>query len=442
MKIDLKKAYDSIEWIFVEDMLIALKFPTQMVNWIMQCVTTPSYTLSLNGSQFGYVKGRRGLRQGDPLSPLLFTLCLEYFTRILAMKGDVSSVKILMRAMLTFSLASGLTINSSKLDVYMNGLPDSEVAHILNITGFKQGSFPFHYLGVDISYKRLSDDEYHRAPAVSWESCCQDKTKGGLGVANCYLWNVASIAKNSWWIANKKDSLWVCWVHHIYIKQTDWWNYSPTINSSWVWRQISKVKNKLKLVMNVQHWLQKPFSSQITYECLMTTGEQVTWGPFVWNRLCSPKVNFIICLFAKNRLLTKQRVLRFGVLSDGLCCICAAAQKSQEHLLFGCHFNMQCLQLVSQWLGMNWSSISLDDMLHWKYRSLLKKQVVMACIASLIYSMWACRNSAKHDGCIPRPAKVLQQVQSMVKFWLQVIHSEGNLLKSRPWLVARNLLIV
>ncbi|XP_074304979.1 uncharacterized protein LOC141639892 [Silene latifolia] len=262
-----------------------------------------------------------------------------------------------------------------------------------------------------------------------------------MGIADCFFWNVASIAKYSWWIANKKDSLWVRWVHHIYIKQDDWWNYSPTVNSSWVWRQICKVKDKLKLVMNIHTWVQKPFTTQQTYDCLMSARVQVPWNPFVWNRLCLPKVNFISWLFAKNRLLTKQRLLRFGVILDGVCCICATGPESQDHLFFYCQFSRQCLQLVSQWLGLNWTRFSLDDMLHWKFRSLLKKQVVMACIASLIYSIWVCRNSAKHDGCIPRPNRVLQQIQSMVKFRLQVLQSEANLLKSRPWLAARNLLL-
>ncbi|XP_074297047.1 uncharacterized protein LOC141627721 [Silene latifolia] len=193
MKIDLKKEYDSIEWSFVEDMLVALKVPDQMVTWIMQCVTTPSYTLALNGSHFGYFKGGRGLRQGDPLSPLLFTICLEYLTRILNVvtlrhdfrfhpmcrelglchlafaddlllfsRGDTNSVMVLMRALHTFSIASGLTINKLKSDIYMNGLtPDTE-AQILGISGFKKGSFPFRYLGVDISYKRLTNHQCNK----------------------------------------------------------------------------------------------------------------------------------------------------------------------------------------------------------------------------------------------------------------------------------------
>ncbi|XP_062089670.1 uncharacterized protein LOC133796206 [Humulus lupulus] len=83
IKIDLSKAYDSIDWVFLEDILSAFCFPSKFAQWIMICLTDTSYSLMLNGRLQGSFAGRKGLRQGDPISPLLFVLVMEYLTRLL-----------------------------------------------------------------------------------------------------------------------------------------------------------------------------------------------------------------------------------------------------------------------------------------------------------------------------------------------------------------------
>ena len=69
----------SINWNFMKDVLTELGFPSLFVEWIMQCVTSTSYSLSINGSLHGFFKGK----QGDLTSPFLFVLCLEYLSRSL-----------------------------------------------------------------------------------------------------------------------------------------------------------------------------------------------------------------------------------------------------------------------------------------------------------------------------------------------------------------------
>ena len=64
MKVDLHKAYDCVSWEFLGRTLQSFNFPPKLTQLIMECVTTPSYSILINGAPEGYFKGKRGLRQG------------------------------------------------------------------------------------------------------------------------------------------------------------------------------------------------------------------------------------------------------------------------------------------------------------------------------------------------------------------------------------------
>ena len=82
LKIDLQKAYDTVSWDFLMEMLTALGFPTTSTKLIMSYVTTPTFPIMLSGTMRGFFKSSRGLRQGDPMSPLLLcyagSICQEF----------------------------------------------------------------------------------------------------------------------------------------------------------------------------------------------------------------------------------------------------------------------------------------------------------------------------------------------------------------------------
>ncbi|KAK9924951.1 hypothetical protein M0R45_033292 [Rubus argutus] len=101
LKLDMSKAYDRIEWNFLEASLIKLGFHQTWVNWIMRCIRTVSYSFILNGEPRGLIKPTRGLRQGDAISPYLFLICAEVLSLMISMaesQGRLQGLKICNRA--------------------------------------------------------------------------------------------------------------------------------------------------------------------------------------------------------------------------------------------------------------------------------------------------------------------------------------------------------
>lgn len=187
LKVDIRKAFDTVCWDFVIKLLEAQNFPTLFTTWIRECISSPRFSIAINGEFTGFFPGQKGLRQGDSISPYLFIMIMEVLSKLLikvvdegAMSlhplcltprvthlmfaddllvfsdGSFHSVSGVKEVMAQFKSWTGLEINPAKTKIFFGGYSQIEAAVISDLAGFKRGSFPTRYLGLPLDPNRIS----------------------------------------------------------------------------------------------------------------------------------------------------------------------------------------------------------------------------------------------------------------------------------------------
>ncbi|XP_043694348.1 uncharacterized protein LOC122645066 [Telopea speciosissima] len=181
-KIDLQKAYDSVQWSFLVTLLLWLNFPPIFITWVSNCIINPSYVVSLNGAQSPLFSTNRGLRQGCPMSPFLFNIVLQVFTDSLFVaakagtfqyhqfcakpeltsvcfaddlfifgKATTSNAITLKKLLDEFSGLFGLSINHGKSSLFFANC-DAGIKGWFECTlNMSEGHLPIKYLGVPLA---------------------------------------------------------------------------------------------------------------------------------------------------------------------------------------------------------------------------------------------------------------------------------------------------
>nr|XP_009592142.1 uncharacterized protein LOC104089033 [Nicotiana tomentosiformis] len=186
IKVDIQKAYDTVDWRYLQQMLEGLGFPNKFTKWIVECVTTVNYTILINRETTKPFDAAIGLRQGDQMSPFLFAIAMEKLSRnlktlkqkkafhyhpmcsrldltrlsfadnlLLFVRGDAASIALLHDRFNSFSAASSLKANLAKSSIYCRGVSLEMKHDIHQKLGYSQGSLFFRYLGIPLDTKKL-----------------------------------------------------------------------------------------------------------------------------------------------------------------------------------------------------------------------------------------------------------------------------------------------
>ncbi|XP_074267004.1 uncharacterized protein LOC141590305 [Silene latifolia] len=221
------------------------------------------------------------------------------------------------------------------------------------------------------------------------------------------------------------------------MKGCEWSSYSPPVDCSWTWKKITHIMKKFQQAYTNNQWLNSPteYTVKAGYSWLCGNQPKVRWRFLCWNTLNIPKSSFICWGIMHQRLLTKDRLLRMGIIVDGGCEICAAANEDHKHIFSDCQYTRQCLSLFQLKMQV---PMDLTDMITWfsKCRGITKfqKRFVGACYVDLLYSIWLVRNDARINGLVKSPRFVIQKVIEDVLHRFQRLNTSNLQSRERAWL--------
>ncbi|XP_028216534.1 uncharacterized protein LOC114398549 [Glycine soja] len=379
IQLDLQKAYDMVDLRALESILNEIGLPTKFVNWIMLVVSTVSYRFNVNGNYSNIMKAQRGVRQGDPISPYLFVIIMEYLDRVLYKmqrnpdynhhakceklsithltfaddillfsKGDTISVEIMMEAVNKFTKSTGLMLNATKSRIYFGGVDNGTKAEILQKTLFAEGSLPFKYFGVPLTTKRLSIDHY-----MMLIDKIVDREKH---------WSTRLLS-----YSGKADSLWVRWVHTYYFKNKNVMEENVKPNSTWIMKVILNNREKVSSIQG--EWedmmMKERFCmTDIYMELRKKDGEVMPWRKLMYCNAARPQAVMTLWLTCHQKLAMKTRLVRYGMVANNTCCFCDA-EETTAHLFFGCATMRKVWKDILVWIGFHHEPDTWDREIIW-----------------------------------------------------------------------------
>jgi hypothetical protein len=132
LKLDLTKAYDCVEWVYIEEVLDRLGFQRQWVRWIMQCVTTIWFSIHFNNVSLESFAPSRGLRQGDPLSPYLFLFVADGLSKLLQREVNQGSLQELHICRRALGISHLLFADDTLLFMHISDEQTKAIKHVMS----------------------------------------------------------------------------------------------------------------------------------------------------------------------------------------------------------------------------------------------------------------------------------------------------------------------
>ncbi|XP_071709245.1 uncharacterized protein [Rutidosis leptorrhynchoides] len=440
-KVDFKKAFDCLDWDFLSSTMSSMGFGAKWVKWILSCLNSTSISVLINGSPTDQFFPKRGVRQGDPLSPFLFIIAGEGLNQLLKIatnkklingveigkdkvvvshlqyaddtiifgKWNKVEVRNILKILKCFEDLSGLKINLNKSNVYGICTTNSELASLASWFNCKEGSFPFNYLGLPIGAKIRNG-----AGTKFWI----DKWIGDVPLKDAYprLFKLeasidASIAdpiKAHPFACSPASSL-----HPAA-------GPSRPPASPWPWKLDPSGRFSTSSLVQ--------FLSSLAAENALASPPQ----PTNLNPLIPQKIGIFVWRAKQNKLPVRVSLDKKGIDLHSLRCpVCDDDIETLHHTLLTCSFAKDIWERIKKWWNFSHLPISNISDIAKSPNPFLNSNhgitIWQAVVWVTSYHVWAHRNARTFRGNCLSSSKTVTDIQSKSFEWINVRWKKGSM---------------
>ncbi|CAM8963080.1 unnamed protein product [Rhodiola kirilowii] len=263
IKLDMSKAYDRIEWRFLEKMMAAMGFAEVWIKRIMLCVSTVSYKVKINDDISEIIRPERGLRQGIKIcrgAPIISNLMFADDC-LLFIKSTKNSVSWIRNILKRYEAVSVQKVNLSKSEVVCSkAVPEAFRQELVERMGrevliksvlqaIPNYAMACFKIPVTLCRKLVGDClkfwwNNSKNRGIHWikaEELFKDKNNGGMGFRKWELMNMAMLAKQGWRLLTEPDLLFTRLFKAKYFPDSDFLSAGLGSRPSYAWRGINEV---------------------------------------------------------------------------------------------------------------------------------------------------------------------------------------------------------
>ncbi|KAG7564158.1 Reverse transcriptase zinc-binding domain [Arabidopsis suecica] len=411
IKIDISKAFDSVQWSFILNALSAMAFPPVFIKWISLCISMASFLVQVNGELAGYFQSERGLRQGCSLSPYLFVISMDILSKMLdngatlqqfgyhpkckniglthisfaddmmvLIDGKIRSIEGIVSIFDEFAKISGLKISMEKSFMYLAGITETVHQDITSQFPFEIGKLPVY----PRKHKRRVVD---LAQTLEIQGLGKNvlQMRGPRGIIDMGVKKNASLAE-AWRTRRRRRH---CIKNLNLIEnalETKWQGRNMNAEDIFLWK-------------GKDNSYKDSFSTKDTWNLIRKISNKVTWYKGVWLTHATPKYSFCTWLAMKNRLSTGDRMQNWNTNSMSTCVLCNSHLKTRDNLFFKCSYSSEIWnKLVQRLLHSHFSTDWREVVTCITNTSLDKINtfLVRCSFQIAVHSIWRERNGRRH----------------------------------------------